>query len=786
MKKAVLLSLLCTALLGLAAFQDDPEVTSDSTEQEIIDSYEQYPPTALEFSIRKLAEPLNDGSNLIMRIKYANDVPLLPVMKIYTNNTAFTLFHDDGTGCDSVAGDGIYAAYVTEDIPGLVAQLENMEAALQQKGSFTVFNGHLAHTSTGLPTFNSDQFYAGGPVPLSPDLLNARDCGTALLKQNSLLITDLSVVEDPARTYNIVRTTNKGNPDGVWTFGNLVKNIAGPGTNRTRDFLKEWIKQWTTAQTINGQVVPARADVFRHLISPWIRKAHDDEAYAVTEANWEAEWDATPEIDLVRNAPFKLTAIVNRIDVRGNGSFKPLLKNAGETRFIYSLIAPYAVPSVNVAAGGVPRRDNQDFFAGASTRPDGFMDWEGMNVIFEYFNQPPTNCDTRDLTQRWYDLSAYPGYGPDYNAALEAITHEVIDRTTIKGGLPCALARIRTNEKIFFRMTANGNIGWKPADWEMRQFELDRYTGNLVGTPVFNTPRRDLNFAKNIPAYAASSDPAATLPFMNWVFGAVVATRLAAGTHVIPATYLAAVATSDAEYVQYFDFNYYEDSLDYTGNAYKPNDVNRKYGVGKPATPRELRVKLSLNTCQGCHAGETKGQFTHIRPLGYGETAKYWETIPDVVQRHLDTRVMVPYGNSSEEKNVGKTFVGTPPVAVPNYAADDQKRYYMKVSAFLTGRNYSGLVSNGAGTFQDDDNGATDNQRDPYMDGKFVVYDPSNDANNSFPNAYTPEPYNLVNGYNDLERRKNDLCRFINAECSQRVLTILATASRRPLPSAAH
>ena len=51
-------------------------------------------------------------------------------------------------------------------------------------------------------------------------------------------------------------------------------------------------------------------------------------------------WGSITQETLLKNAPFKLSAIVNRIDVRGNAAYGSGLNNSGETRFIFSLIAP--------------------------------------------------------------------------------------------------------------------------------------------------------------------------------------------------------------------------------------------------------------------------------------------------------------------------------------------------------------------------------------------------------------------------------------------------------------
>src|SRR5690606_14440306 len=167
------------------------------------------------------------------------------------------------------------------------------------------------------------------------------NCGQDIKKQNSLFITDLAVVEDPARTYNFRDAT--GNMDGEWTFGSLMYNACN-GTVPLKDFLKSFVKQWiqTTPALVNDQAVESRGDgALFYIISPWLKLAYNNPYLLVNNANWEMLWDDCDEIALKRSAPFKLTAIVNRIDLRGSSAFFRNLSNAGETRFIFTLLAPF-------------------------------------------------------------------------------------------------------------------------------------------------------------------------------------------------------------------------------------------------------------------------------------------------------------------------------------------------------------------------------------------------------------------------------------------------------------
>src|SRR5262249_7837156 len=80
-----------------------------------------------------------------------------------------------------------------------------------------------------------------------------------------LMITDLSVVEDPVRT---TWTSNPSNEEqGAWTFGQLMASMSG--THTPSDYVLSWLKTWETAQVVNGFTVAARPNVRTLITNPW-------------------------------------------------------------------------------------------------------------------------------------------------------------------------------------------------------------------------------------------------------------------------------------------------------------------------------------------------------------------------------------------------------------------------------------------------------------------------------------------------------------------------------------
>src|SRR2546430_1108925 len=99
-----------------------------------------------------------------------------------------------------------------------------------------------------------------------------------------------------------------GNADGAWTFKTLIKNLASRdpqhiATDSTVSvFVKNWLNNWTSDKIINGDTIKARNLVTTKILNPWLSKSKQG---------------GSPQGELdMKFAPFKLTAILNRFDLR--------------------------------------------------------------------------------------------------------------------------------------------------------------------------------------------------------------------------------------------------------------------------------------------------------------------------------------------------------------------------------------------------------------------------------------------------------------------------------------
>ena len=324
----------------------------DPIPEEIPEVFEQHPPIPTEYWVQKLENAHPEGK-LVLGVEFQSDIKLPENLKIYLGKDIATTLRDDGVFPDNVAEDMEYVSILDQDSDQFVEQYQRKETTVLERGYLLHFQGHIGELiqANAIQKFNVDEFNNFLPTQLDPMIADEPICEQGdIVKHKSLLITDLRVVEDPARTYNIVDQT--GNPTGAWTFGELMKNMAGGITDvaseqKVREFLKGWVLGVGAEYEYLGRIGIERDQVslFDFIIKPWLLKALGETYYdgntTVTNSNWEDLWATVHINDLLANAPFKLTAIVNRLDLRGNSAYTNALSNSGETRFIFSLISAY-------------------------------------------------------------------------------------------------------------------------------------------------------------------------------------------------------------------------------------------------------------------------------------------------------------------------------------------------------------------------------------------------------------------------------------------------------------
>jgi hypothetical protein len=491
-------------------------------------------PPKIESAVIKAADPVFDGKTTHMTVTVAKeDVARVGTALSFLGEggKVFTLF-DVEEGVSNKPDDGVYTGKVLVSAASLDKAASSREAAATRRSTEQVFSGReaaFASVSSELPT--SEDLDSGASFEVHAK-------GFALTNpERTLMVTDLSVVEDPTRTFD--PCTGAGNPDGAWTFKTLMTAMANtPVTGiAPEDFVRQWLESFAAQNVIaNGESTEARNQMMNII------------------ADWEQVSGVGPggPLDLDQ-APFRLNAIVNRLDLGGNLGYK---STAGEGRFVFSVFSPLS--------------------------PCGTF---RFTVILEY-GIPLRGCDDiQAYACQWQALDTLPFPSNDYNDALQALT----DVFALAGANPnqipnqSAINQVRTNDQ------ALGQSGW-----EFREFKPDEASGHLVHVGLALQPRHET------PEHVAHVDTEnMSLDLSSFIMNNL--SEVLSETHTVP-EFWPGNDTFQAATVTYDSSNFFE------GPA----------PAAQTLPDNEARHKFSLNTCSGCHGGETTTSFVHVsqRPNG--------------------------------------------------------------------------------------------------------------------------------------------------------------------------
>ena len=289
-----------------------------------------------------------DGTSALLRASLPEGEKGPSILPFFMDS-GIVVMRDDGTEGDITAGDGKFVGRAPVDPNEVKRALVFLNGLPPGQPVIRGFNGRQLNPAGDLTVADSVQkftdFLSGKPVRLpipigvapSPDIkpLPVPDpdpkippitpCNQLPTWQKTLLITDLSVVNDPVRTFD--PCTGAGTPMGAWSFGKLMTDMANtPGFRRApSDFARRWLRSWVVDQSINNDPVPKRISMLAAILS-----------------KWEAVSGGPDQPLDMAKAPFRLLSIVNRIDLRGNMTYggshadpcdPPC--NSGEGRFVF-------------------------------------------------------------------------------------------------------------------------------------------------------------------------------------------------------------------------------------------------------------------------------------------------------------------------------------------------------------------------------------------------------------------------------------------------------------------
>jgi hypothetical protein len=562
-----------TERLGL--FSDN--VDGQETEQ---------PPAAEDVLVQRIP---GDNSHLLLMAYYSKESYSKPSFTI-ENGYPIT-FRDDGRGEDKTAGDGLYTANIPADVQGLRNQAISMLQQMRANGfkplrymsrqqiidpniaegfELTKFDANQPVSISGLTNALSADFrplataqnslltsatangaVAASALPTDEAALTSRPTILDSIKKNSILITDLRVVEDSTRTWNFC--TQKGKVNGPWTFGMLMRQLASKSPTQiatdsaVSEYVRSWFRSWQFNQVLNADTVRKRNLVDSVILNPWLSKSQSHGAPA-------------GQLDM-RFAPFKLIAIVNRFDLR-NGL------TCGEGRLVFCLI---------------------DSNCGGPLQ---------FTVIFEYgINKPKTCQDQHIWAQQWVNLKNFPLGSPQYNKALQNLTDQFTKcGTNLSRPNQSSLNQVRTNEIALVLPTSIN-----PKRWEFREFSI-----NIVGSLKEKTVSQ--NSADKYNAHVMNANIQRMVSFVNTNHAAINS-----GTDTVPLTWQGFAFLGGATMVN-------GPATGQPPAAYHW-DGTSSGSASTFITDDNARFNYSLQSCSGCHAGETQTAFTHINPAFFGRQA---------------------------------------------------------------------------------------------------------------------------------------------------------------------
>jgi len=438
--------LLAAAALGAGCHRNGkgPETGPETAEGPIVGKRDLRvtPPGVEAATIQKLDG--NAGGNALLEVTFEKHDPPLPSrLRVFFDDTG-TVLRDDGAKGDVKARDGVFSAVTTFDFEELRSQPDLAAKLASTEQPDLVFRGRevigvvapaaqRARAERLSKLRNLDAALVAGTKINLADILSTL-AWIAIDPERSLMVTDPSVVQDPTRTVN--PCTGSGNPDGVWTFKHLVTEmVAGTGIDPA-DFTERWLRLWLADQTVSsGFTAAPRSRMTTEVIATWPRKPNG-------------------KLDLDRS-PFRLSAIVNRIDLGRNLVYGP--GSAGEGRFVFGV-------------------QDRTLSRGCTFLP--------FSVIFEYAVPRKSCLGVKQWARQWVALGDHPIGSAPYLAALEKIT-ETFARAGAAPGAPngSALSQLRTNENALNVL------------WELREFRIDKASHFLFEDTVKQTVPRTLDNA---------------------------------------------------------------------------------------------------------------------------------------------------------------------------------------------------------------------------------------------------------------------------------------------------
>lgn len=524
------------------------------------------PPVADRAAVRFLEKETAQG-NAVVFVQFARSSKAPTIITLQLEQGRATL-RDDGIEPDEKAGDGVHSGFVWVDPKELAAGQEQL---LRAQEAMPIFAGRQIVAEAKPEPVDGAKLAGLSDIPVFPSRANFADAQSF----RDVPTLSLPIVTDirPGVLIPIFPLFPLVNPADV----NPQASLIITNTNVVNDPVR-------TFNPCTNTGTPMGKWTFGHLMKEMANTPATGITAEAFTRRWLKRWEVSPLINdiPVPARPAIVSQVVNIWPKLADGVTLDLSK------------APFKLVAIvyrgdlaqNLVYGGGSAGEARFVFAltTASCTPRRFL------VIFEYGIKRPSCMARKAWGQAWFDLKNNPIGSPAYNAALEALTVQFTEANTNPSQLPnkSSLNQLRTNEFVISPF------------WELREFHLagdDSDIGHLRETTVKRTP----DFPLDNQQVVADFINANAADILNDTYD--VDAEFPVGTPFLGAT--APVPTP-------FVF--------WDGPAPHPNA-----SIATPGT----RHKFSLNTCNGCHGGETATTFTHISENGVLSAFLTGETIPD-------------------------------------------------------------------------------------------------------------------------------------------------------------
>jgi hypothetical protein len=395
---------------------------------------------------------------------------------------------------------------------------------------------------------------------------------------------DISVEKELLITHPKVVDSELAEYPGPLSFGKIIEELAGK--RDPAEFMEEWCGLWEKQQTVNSFKVPGRKGMRDAVIGTW----QQADGYEPSPEEPIKPWKTN-----LSNAPFRLLAIANRVDLVGT-----IRRDKGLDENILQLFPRRPVnstPPVAVMFGG--SSSGSPYY---STKvpgelrivytlvdPVGEPVEGGFNVILEYPLMKPKEGITdlkegRDWLARqasqWHALGALEFDDPNYLSQLGAL---VSAQTSTSDETTPVIRQMRTNDGAFGKH---------------REFRECRIVGGKwVQQPVAGTPATQ---------FAVMGRPRSRL-FAKYINEN--AEVIVSGSNFVSPTFR--LSSSSRKGLPFLG-----------GSAHIPATSDNFHWNAKGIRNNKARRMFSMNTCNGCHARETGTKGMHVSPRRKGEESQ--------------------------------------------------------------------------------------------------------------------------------------------------------------------